>query len=76
MNSDIRAEVVSAHTLSNDLRMACGWCDQNGHYDTDVVSVNVLRLRKWAEMAVRLEMVLKVVEAGGTDDRSCRGGWY
>ena len=69
MSSDIKDEIASTHTLSNDLRSACGWCDQNGHYDTDVVSVNVLRLRKWAEMAVRLEMVLKVVEAGGTDDR-------
>ena len=69
MNSDIRAEVVSAHTLSNDLRMACGWCDQNGHYDSDVVSVNVLRLRKWTEIAVRLEIVLKAMEAGDFNDR-------
>lgn len=63
MRSDIKAEIIPDHTLSNDLRSACGWCDQNGHY-TGTVSVTVLRLRKWAEMAFLLETELKIMKEG------------
>ena len=69
MSSDSKAEIVSAHALSDDLKRACGWCDQNGHYDTEVVSVGSLTLRKWLEMAIQLETILQAIEAGGTDDR-------
>lgn len=69
MSSDIKAEIASAHALSNDLRSACGWCDQNGNYDTGMVSVDVLRLRKWAEMAFLLETEPKIIKEGSTDDR-------
>ena len=69
MRSDINTEIASAHALSNDLRSACGWCDQNGHYDTGVVSIGSLTLRKWLEMAIQLETILQDMEAGGTDDR-------
>lgn len=69
MSSDIKVEIASAHALSNDLRSACGWCDQNGNYDTGMVSVDVLRLRKWAEMAFLLETEPKIIKEGSTDDR-------
>ena len=46
------------HGLSDELRGACGWCDQDGRHDTEAVSVSVLRLRKWVEMAYRLELAL------------------
>lgn len=69
MSSDIKVEIVSAHALSDDLKRACGWCDQNGHYNTGVVSIGSLTLRKWLEMAIQLETILQDMEAGGTDDR-------
>lgn len=69
MSSGINVESVSAHALSNDLKSACGWCDQNGRYDTDIVSVSVSQLRKWAEMAVLLEMELQAIEVVGANDR-------
>lgn len=56
MSSDIKVEIGSAHALSNDLKLACGWCDQNGNYDTGMVSVDVLRLRKWLEMVTLLDL--------------------
>ena len=64
MSSDIKVEIASAHALSNDLRSACGWCDQNGNYDTGMVSVDVLQLRKWVEMAFLLETKLKIMKEG------------
>ena len=69
MSSDIKDEIASTHALSNDLRSACGWCDQNGNYDTGMVSVDVLQLRKWVEMAFLLELLLEGVEVVDTNDR-------